>query len=133
MNIIGNNASKLNEVIFENRNKNYGAYVIRESYNDSLIKSLVYLSSMLLLLFGSVYIYNKSSSTITDEKIIIFSDPKLDVIEYTTKVDVTPITEPVQNTAVAATAPAGAIRTIISDDATETTSVNIDNSIKWIN
>ena len=41
MNILGNNASKLNEVIFENRNKNYGAYAIRESYNDSLKKSYV--------------------------------------------------------------------------------------------
>lgn len=132
MNILGNNASKLNEVIFENRNKNYGAFLIRESYNDSLIKSLACLSSIVLLLFGSVYVYNKTNSTIMDEKIAIFSDPQLDPIEYVTKVDVTPITEPVQNTAVAATAPAGAIGTTIIDDAPETTSVNVDNPVSGV-
>jgi protein TonB len=132
MNILGNNASKLNEVIFENRNKNYGAYVIRESYNDSLIKSLVYLSSMLVLLFGSAYVYNKANTSETDEKIIIFSDPKLDQIEYSMKLDMTPITQPVQNAAVAATAPAGAIGTTIIDNAPETTTVNIDNSINGV-
>lgn len=131
MNILGNNASKLNEVIFENRNKNYGAYVIRASYNDSLIKSLVCLSSTLILLFGSVYIYNKLSSTLLDEKVVIFNDPPLGLIEYITKVDVTPITQPVQNSA-PATAPAGTIGTTIIDDAPETTSVNIDNSFSGV-
>lgn len=129
MNILGNNAGKLNEVIFENRNKNYGAYVIRESYNDSLVKSLVCLSSMIVLLFGSVYAYNKTNAVKIDEKITIFNDPHLDPIEYVTKVDVTPFVEPVQNTAVAATAPAGTIGTTIVDEPIETTSVNIDNPV----
>lgn len=132
MNILGNNASKLNEVIFENRNKDYGAYVIRESYNDSLIKSLVCLSSMIVLLFGAVYVYNKTNAIKIDEKITTFNDPKLDILEYVTKVDITPVIEPVQNTAVAATAPAGAIGTTITDNATETTSVNIDNPISGV-
>ena len=59
MNILGNNANKLNDVIFENRNKNYGAYAIRSSYNDSLKKSLLFLTSIVSLLFGSVIINNK--------------------------------------------------------------------------
>lgn len=131
MNILGNNAGKLNEVIFENRNKNYGAYAIRSSYNDSLFKSLACLSSIVILLFGSVYVYNKTNATTSDEKITIFSDPKLDLMEYVTKVDITPIVEPVQNTA-AATAPVGAIGTIINDEAIETNSINIDNSINGV-
>lgn len=132
MNILGNNASKLNEVIFENRNKNYGAYFIRESYNDSLIKSLMCLSTMIVLLFGSVYVYNKTNAVKIDEKISIFSDPKLDPMDYVTKVDMTPIIEPVQNITAAATAPAGTIGTTVVDDAIETTSVNIDNPISGV-
>ncbi len=132
MNILGNNASKLNEVIFENRNKNYGAYVIRESYNDSLIKSLACLSSIIVLVFGSVYVYNKTNAVNMAEKITIFNDPKLDLLEYVAKVDLTPIVEPVQNTAVAATAPAGTIGTTIVDEAIETTSVNIDNALSGV-
>ena len=67
MNILGNNSSKLNEVIFENRNKNYGAYAIRSSYNDSLKKSLIYLSSIVFLLFGSVIISNKINGVAVHE------------------------------------------------------------------
>ena len=45
MNILGNNASKLNEVIFENRNKNYGAYELRkhtkgEEFNNEVVRVL---------------------------------------------------------------------------------------------
>lgn len=36
----------MNEIIFENRNKNYGAYAIRRSYDDNVIKGL--LTSMML-------------------------------------------------------------------------------------
>jgi protein TonB len=35
------NHSTLNEIVFENRNKNYGAYVIRREYDLSLIKSFL--------------------------------------------------------------------------------------------
>ena len=133
MNILGNNSSKLNEVIFENRNKNYGAYAIRQSYNDSLIKSLICLSSMIALVFGSAFIYNKATKESVVEKLTIFNDPTLDPIEYTTKVDITPITKPVQNTAAAATAPAGAISTTITDDAPEPTSpTNLNTPISGV-
>lgn len=133
MNILGNNSSKLNEVIFENRNKNYGAYAIRQSYNDSLMKSLICLSSMIALVFGSAFVYNKASKETSIEKLTIFNDPALDPIEYTTKVDITPITEPVQNTAAAATAPAGAIATVITDDAPEpTTPTNLSTPISGV-
>lgn len=133
MNILGNNSSKLNEVIFENRNKNYGAYAIRQSYNDSLMKSIVCLSSVIVLVFGSAFAYNKATKEPSIEKLIFFSDPELDPIEYTTKVDVTPITEPVENTAAAATAPAGAIATVINDGAPEpTTPTNLSTPINGV-
>jgi protein TonB len=133
MNILGNNSSKLNEVIFENRNKNYGAYAIRQSYNDSIMKSLICLSSIIVLVFGSAFAYNKATKTPSEEKLTILSDPALDPIEYTTKVDLTPITKPVENTAAAATAPAGAIATVITDDTPEpTTPTNLSTPISGV-
>jgi protein TonB len=133
MNILGNNSSKLNDVIFENRNKSYGAYAIRQSYNDSLIKSIICLSSMITLLFGSVFIYNKVTKEPAIEKLTIFNDPALDPVEYTTKVDMTPVTEPIQNTAAAATAPAGVISTVITDNAPEpTTPTNLNTPLAGV-
>ncbi len=133
MNILGNNSSKLNDVIFENRNKNYGAYAIRQSYNDALVKSIVCLSSVIALVFGSAFIYNKANNEPSIEKLILFNDPELDPMEYTTKVDITPIPEPVQNTAAAATAPAGAIATVINDAAPDpTTPTNLSTPINGV-
>ena len=130
MNILGNNSSKLNEVIFENRNKNYGAYAIRQSYNDSLMKSMICLSSIIVLVFGSAFAYNKATKEPAVEKLIMFSDPELDPIEYSTPVDLTPITQPIQNTALTAVAPEGALGTIVTDTEPEiTTPVNVENSI----
>ncbi len=40
MNIIENNVDALNTIIFSNRNKNYGAYVIRSAYGNTIFKSL---------------------------------------------------------------------------------------------
>jgi protein TonB len=121
MNILGNNTSKLNEVIFANRNKSYGAYAIRQSYNDSLLKSLMCLSSMVILLFGSVYVYNKMDGASEIEKITLFDDPAIEPELYVTKVDITPPNDPVQNSA-AAVAPTGVTTgTTITDTEPETT------------
>ena len=38
--IIENNSATLNEIIFENRNKSYGAYVMRSEYGNTILKSL---------------------------------------------------------------------------------------------
>ena len=88
---------------------------------------------MIALVFGSAFIYNKATKESAVEKLTIFNDPTLDPIEYTTKVDITPITEPVQNTAAAATAPAGAIATTITDNAPEpTTPTNLNTPISGV-
>ncbi len=131
MNILGNNSSKLNEIIFENRNKNYGAYEIRESYNDSLKKSLLCLGSFVCLLFGSMLIYNKVNALPTEETILAFNDPALDPIQYVeTTVDLTPIKEQIQN--MAAAAPEGGMATRIVDNATPTVTTNINNPVSGV-
>lgn len=131
MNILGNNANKLNDVIFENRNKSYGAYAIRSSYNDSLKKSLIYLTSIVSLLFGSVIINNRINSSAKTEGLIIIDDPKIETLTYTTEVNVEPpVTKPEQQNAAAA--PKGTIGTVINENAIETNSVNIDNPISGV-
>lgn len=50
MSYLLNNQQNLNEVIFANRNKSYGAYVIRSAYGNTIFKSL----SIMILGFGTI-------------------------------------------------------------------------------
>lgn len=132
MNILGNNSSKLNNVIFENRNKAYGAYEIRESYNDSLKKSMLCLTGLVTLLFGSVLIYNNINALPGEEKILAFNDPNIEPYEYVTEINNKPLETPVENTAVAAAAPEGGIPLRIVDDAPTNVTTNIDNPVSGV-
>lgn len=128
MNLLGNNQAKLNDVIFKERNKSYGAYAIRSSYNETLRKALFSVAGFTCLLFGAVYTYNRANA-ITEEKSVIVDDLKPEIYEWH-EVDMTPPTEqPKQNTSAPAAAPDGAIGTRVTDDAIETNSVNIDNPV----
>jgi protein TonB len=127
MNILGNNSSKLNEVIFENRNKAYGAYAIREAYSDSLKKSILYLSSLVMLLFGSVFAYNKINAVPADEKGIVIDDSNIKPLIYETEVHMKPLETPVENTEVAATAPTGGMPLrIVDTETTNTVTANMN-------
>jgi protein TonB len=61
----------MHEMLFEKRNKDYGAYVIRGSYNDTVLKSLVMVASALLLFIGGTYAYNKffAKTAIAEEQV----------------------------------------------------------------
>lgn len=50
MNMLENNIAKLNDIVFENRNKSYGAYAIRSAYDNTILKSL----SITVLIFASI-------------------------------------------------------------------------------
>ena len=58
MKTYNNNPENMLDMIFENKNKNYGAYAIRNAYNDTVIKALTIVASSLLLLVGSSLAYN---------------------------------------------------------------------------
>ncbi len=68
--------NNMTEMLFEKRNKEYGAYAIRTTYNDSLLKSLLILAAILLLIVGSTYAYNNffAEKTVLAEKEIFFPD-----------------------------------------------------------
>ncbi len=57
-----NASSNFNELLFENRNKNYGAYVIRKEYNESLIKSFFAAMLLLLIFAGGFSAMNRNNS-----------------------------------------------------------------------
>lgn len=58
MKTYNDNPKNMLDMIFENKNKNYGAYAIRNAYNDTVVKSLIIVASSLLLLVGSSLAYN---------------------------------------------------------------------------
>ena len=60
MKILKNASSNFNELLFENRNKNYGAYVIRKEYNERLIQSFFAAMLTLLLFAGSFWLMNRN-------------------------------------------------------------------------
>ncbi|MBC7694456.1 MAG: energy transducer TonB [Burkholderiales bacterium] len=131
MNILGNHSGKLNDIIFENRNKDYGAYAIRSDYNESLKKALLCLVGIVSLLFGSVIINNKINAISENDQPIIFEDPALKPLTYTTPVDLTPpkVEEPNHENSAA---PKGTIGAVIIDNAIETNSMIIDNSVNGV-
>jgi len=54
-----NTPADLDEMIFENRNKNYGAYFLRKNYSKFLTKAAIYGISSCLLLIGGAWGYQK--------------------------------------------------------------------------
>lgn len=128
MNILGQNSAKLNEVIFKNKNKNYGAYAIRSSYNESIVKSLVTVIGSTCLLFGSVIAYNKYTA---DKSIIesgfVIDDSDYEVIEYTNPLVNEPKVESVKPIVEETAAAKGGVATIINDHVIDTDVTNTDN------
>lgn len=119
MNILGHHTGTLNELVFANRNKNYGAYAIRESYNNSIAKSLGALCTLLLLVFGSAYTYNHFNQIEIEDALIDIDALTPPIIETITAVDLTPPTPPSQPAAAAA--PLGvSTPTAFTDDVVET-------------
>ena len=126
MSILINNSAKLNEVIFANRNKNYGAYAIRSSYNTSLLKSLGFLGGMVFMLFVLVVI-NKNKNNNEIQKIILVDelDSVLSIEYHVVEPDQPEVVKPLLNE-IAAAAPSGGVPDI-KDNAVTTVSVNLLN------
>src|ERR1700749_4395319 len=63
MNANLNSTESFNDMVFENRNKEYGAYVLRKSYNDNITRSLILTCAFfgLLTLLGVLFSNTKIS------------------------------------------------------------------------
>ena len=62
MSYLINNEQKINDIVFATRNKNYGAYAIRSSYGNTLIKSISIMAFGFISLMGSAYYYTNKDN-----------------------------------------------------------------------
>jgi len=114
---------RLNELVFEHRNKTYGAYAIRSDYSNTMLKAYIITFSSIALLLGSAmaYIYFTKKDPIIEIPLftdnIITCDLNLQNLEEKT--------EPVQQTAIAA--PNTSMPTVVTESAVTTASVDPDN------
>lgn len=118
--IIENNTARLNDIIFANRNKNYGAFAIRSSYDNTIIKSLVITG----LIFASIstLAIALSNTAPVEEKIDIGTNTGVDVIYTVTDVQITPPKQKTELPIEKPTAPLAitiAIPTVIKDEKKE--------------
>jgi protein TonB len=58
MNYLLNNEQKMTEIVFANRNKNYGAYEIRSSYGITMLKSLSAAGSACISIFALAFFFS---------------------------------------------------------------------------
>lgn len=82
-----NNQQKLNDVIFANRNKSYGAYAIRSSYGNTLFKSLAFV----ILGFGScaayAYYLSNQNKPKSDLNSLLIEQDSVYVVKFKTNPD----------------------------------------------
>lgn len=77
------------DIIFEGRNKSYGAYELRKSYKRRLLISITVMLSVLLLLLGG-YLFANGSGKEQIAKEIIIPDNELKLIEQKEEVEPPP-------------------------------------------
>lgn len=59
------------DIIFEGKNKSYGAYQLRKTYNSRMAKALIVTGSLLLLLFLGALAYNLFNRNKGNEKLVV--------------------------------------------------------------
>ncbi len=64
------------DIIFEGKNKNYGAYDLRKTYNKRMIKALIVTGAILLLVFIGLVVYSQLSKT-SDNDVLNVKDTEL--------------------------------------------------------
>ncbi|HKC69829.1 MAG TPA: energy transducer TonB [Bacteroidia bacterium] len=88
--ILENNAALLNDIVFKSRNKNYGAYVIRNEYGNTILKSL----GVTILFFAAISLlaFWLNNTAEIEKKIELATTNILPPIEtYSVEMNVTPV------------------------------------------
>ncbi len=84
-----NSEENFNELVFENRNKEYGAYVIRRDYSNTVSRSLLITFGSIFIIAMAAFLFNKKNLIAAVVPIQI-SDTSL----FSVVVDLHPIVEP---------------------------------------
>lgn len=82
-------SESFNDLIFENRNKEYGAYAIRRSYNDNLSKALLSSASLFGIIVFAALLFTKNNDNEPDMKGQLPLPDSISIF-----VDMTPIEKP---------------------------------------
>lgn len=72
------------DIIFEGRNKEYGAYELRKTYNQRMIKALVAMAAACVLLFGGYFLSNLGGDK-DEAKNLVVKDMQLEEIKQEEK------------------------------------------------
>jgi protein TonB len=123
MKIVFNNSQKLNEIVFANRNKSYGAYALRSAYNSTIFKSLGIVSSTVFLFAIGTYIFSK----VTDDNSIYLGTNDSIVTTFDGRVE--PEKPKEQPKKPAGGAKTNAIATVINDTASTTKKPDLDPNL----
>ena len=71
--------SNLLDIIFENRNKDYGAYAIRKSYNSRMRVALL---SMVALSLSLCFLFLDESTTVSNMRNKVVLIPDRNILDY---------------------------------------------------
>ena len=80
MNVNLNSSESFNELVFENRNKEYGAYVIRKSYNDNMTLSLFLASGFFGFLALAAVLFSNGKEPVVKSMAALKIDSLVSVI-----------------------------------------------------
>jgi protein TonB len=67
------------DIIFEGRNKEYGAYDLRKTYNKRLVKAIIGMAAVLMLLFVGFFLSNLSGGS--SKKAMVVDDVQLEDVK----------------------------------------------------
>ena len=124
MKIVFNNSQKLNDIVFANRNKNYGAYALRAAYNSTIFKALSIVSSTVVLFTIGIYIFSK---VIEDKKELYLGTNDSIVTHFDGRIE--PEKPKVEPKKPAGGQKTNAIATVINDTASTVTKPDLDPNL----
>lgn len=132
MKLLSSQVDRFNELVFEHRNKDYGAYVIRKTYSDTMVKACFITFSAVALLLGSAVVASNLNSTMPVAEIpksteeLIWDTVEMDISKEK-KMEI-PAEQPLQKPhEPASAAPNTALPTEVIDAAVVTHSVDAED------
>ena len=88
-------SSNRNDIVFEEKNKNYGAYQIRRDYNKNLLLIIVGLILLIGLSYGGKMVYDKFSVNTEEDEREIINTAIIDYYDEPIEDEVIPEPEPI--------------------------------------
>jgi periplasmic protein TonB len=128
MKIFSNEIENLDSLVFEKRNKEYGAYAIRAEYNTNRVKSMLITAGVFLTVVGALWFFSGGKQVIKDS----FSDDVLSVINVNTTPE-DPKPEDPKPKAASSAAMAGEVIGRIDNDAQDHDTKDNEHQDKTVN